>query len=125
VAEKLKPELEKYGIHILFKQGVDGSIIIGDTHEYASVRETESLDFGINTYLNDLMIEEAKQILDLPTWQMQSYWAGYYASHEQGIFEHNISDKIFICTGIGGKGMTTSAGYAKAHLEEIYDIKFS
>lgn len=119
-AQNPKPELQKYGIHILFKQGIDGSIIIGDTHEYTEVTATESIDFGINTYLNDLMIEEAKQILDLPTWQMESYWAGYYASYSEGIFEHSIADKIFITTGIGGKGMTTSAGYAKAHLEAIY-----
>jgi hypothetical protein len=70
--------------------------------------------------LNDLILDEAKQILDLPTWQMESYWAGYYASHPKGIFEHTIANKIFITTGIGGKGMTTSAGYAKAHIEEMY-----
>ncbi|SFF50895.1 TIGR03364 family FAD-dependent oxidoreductase [Thermoflexibacter ruber] len=125
LAENPKPELQRYGIHILFKQGIDSSIIIGDTHEYAGVKDTESLDFGINTYLNDLMIDEAKQILDLPTWQMQSYWVGYYASHPEGIFEHTISDKIFICTGIGGKGMTTSAGYAQMRIEAIYDTKFA
>jgi FAD dependent oxidoreductase TIGR03364 len=119
-AENPKPELQKYGIHILFKQGIDKSIIIGDSHEYADVSATESLDFGIDTYLNDLILDEAKQILDLPTWQMESYWAGYYASHPKGIFEHTIANKIFITTGIGGKGMTTSAGYAKAHIEEMY-----
>jgi FAD dependent oxidoreductase TIGR03364 len=115
-----KPELQKYGIHLLFKQGIDHSIIIGDSHEYAEANATESLDFAINTSLNDLIINEAKQILDLPTWQMQSYWLGYYTSYHKGIFEHTIADKIFISTGIGGKGMTTSAGYAKAHIEEIY-----
>ncbi|HEY1054910.1 MAG TPA: TIGR03364 family FAD-dependent oxidoreductase, partial [Emticicia sp.] len=30
------------------------------------------------------------------------------------IFEHDISPNIHIRTGIGGKGMTTSAGYAES-----------
>ncbi|MEM6803972.1 MAG: TIGR03364 family FAD-dependent oxidoreductase, partial [Bacteroidota bacterium] len=29
----------KWGVHILFKQAKDGSIILGDSHEYADVRE--------------------------------------------------------------------------------------
>lgn len=119
-AQNPKPTLQKWGIHLLFKQGTDGSIIIGDSHEYAPVSQTENLDFGINPTLNELMLDEAKLILDLPTWQMESYWAGYYATYGPGVFEHQIDNKIYITTGIGGKGMTTSAGYAAAHLKTIY-----
>lgn len=113
-------ELRKYGIHLLFKQAVDGSIIIGDSHEYVDVDQSETLDFSLNMYINDLIVAEARRIMDLPSWKMQHYWAGFYAKHPNEIFEHTIDDKIFITTGIGGKGMTTSAGYAKHHIEQIY-----
>jgi FAD dependent oxidoreductase TIGR03364 len=112
-------ELERYGIHILFKQGLDSSIIIGDSHEYALPGQEESLDFGISQYLNTLMIQEAQRILDLPSLPIQQYWAGYYASHEKGIFEYQFADRIFISTGIGGKGMSTGAGYALEHLNRV------
>ncbi|MFM9839799.1 MAG: FAD-dependent oxidoreductase, partial [Cyclobacteriaceae bacterium] len=43
-------ELKKWGIHILFKKAVDGSIIIGDSHEYADVNHTDDLGFSQNEY---------------------------------------------------------------------------
>ena len=112
-------ELRKYGIHILFKQRNDGAIIIGDSHEYVPVDQSETLDFGLNMYINDLILQEAQRIMHLPSWKIQNYWAGFYAKHPNEVFEHNIENKIFIATGIGGKGMTTSAGYAKHHIEQV------
>jgi FAD dependent oxidoreductase TIGR03364 len=119
------PEWQKpykqYGIHILFKQAINGSVIIGDSHEYADVDEKASLQFGIDMEINDLILKEAKRILTLPNWKIQNYWAGFYAQAvDGGVFEHQISDKIYFSTGIGGKGMTTGAGYSKKRIEEIF-----
>jgi glycine/D-amino acid oxidase-like deaminating enzyme len=59
--------------------------------------------------------------MNLPDWKIQNYWAGYYAqSADGGAFEHQISNKIFISTGIGGKGVTTGAGYSRKRIEEIF-----
>jgi len=112
------PELKQWGIHMLFKQRTDGSIIIGDSHEYAPVTEQDDLSGYYNEmHINELMIAEAAKIVDLPDWRMAQYWCGFYCQHnELDIFEHSIGDRIHIATGIGGKGMTTSAGYAAAHL---------
>ncbi|MES2517333.1 MAG: FAD-dependent oxidoreductase [Bacteroidota bacterium] len=110
----------KWGIHILFKQAIDGSIIIGDSHEYADVNDNAALPIGINMEINELILKESKRILSLPDWKIQNYWAGYYAqSADGGVFEHQIMDKIFISTGIGGKGMTTGAGYSRKRVEDI------
>lgn len=108
------------GIHLLFKQAPDGRIIIGDSHEYAPVREAATLDFSIDMSVNELILEEAKRIVHLPTWQIERYWAGYYSQTSHGgIFEYDIEEKIYISTGIGGKGMTTSPGYAKQRIHDI------
>ena len=69
----------KYGIHILFKQRKDGSIIIGDSHEYAPYNEADSLNFYVNNYITDLIIEEAKRIINLPNWNVALHWVGFYA----------------------------------------------
>ena len=112
---------QQWGIHILFKQAVNGSIIIGDSHEYANVDENSKLSIGIETEINDLILKEAKRIITLPNWKIQNYWAGYYAQAvDGGIYEHNIANKIYISTGIGGKGMTTGAGYSRRRIEEIF-----
>lgn len=116
--EDVDPELLQWGIHLLFKQRMDGSIIIGDSHEYAAVTDQDDLSIYYNEmHINELMIAEAKKIVQLSKWSMAQYWCGFYIQHnELDIFEHTIDQRIHIATGIGGKGMTTSAGYTKAHL---------
>lgn len=118
---KWQKPYQQWGIHLLFKQAVDGSIIIGDSHEYADVDENAQLSIGINMEINELILKEAKRILNLPDWKIQNYWAGYYAQAvDGGVFEHEIGNKIYISTGIGGKGMTTGAGYSRKRIEDIF-----
>jgi FAD dependent oxidoreductase TIGR03364 len=116
----LKP-YQHWGIHILFKQALDGSIIIGDSHEYADVSDAASLSFSISMELNALILSEARRMMSLPKWDIAHYWAGYYAqTPDGGAFTHQIDGRIYISTGIGGKGMTTSPGFAAQRIQEIF-----
>jgi FAD dependent oxidoreductase TIGR03364 len=113
-------ELEnEWGIHLLFKQAADGSVIIGDSHEYAPAYHSEKLDFGINMYVNNLMLREAQNIMRFPSWDIDSYRNGYYSTHPDGIYNITADEGIQIVTGIGGKGMTTSAGFAEYNVHQI------
>ncbi|MFD0963323.1 TIGR03364 family FAD-dependent oxidoreductase [Pseudofulvibacter geojedonensis] len=111
---------KKYGIHILFKQATDGSVILGDSHEYAVAKNIDDLGFDLNMDIDNFMINEAKKIIDLPTYEIQNRWFGMYSQCKNSdIFQHNVSDNIHIVTGIGGKGMTGSAGFAKNNIATI------
>ena len=113
-------ELKKWGIHILFKKAMDGSIIIGDSHEYADVNHTDDLGFAQNEYINRLMLNEAQRIVNFDVTKIATAWFGFYPQHnEKDIVEIDIEDKIHIRTAIGGKGMTTSAGYAEASIKKL------
>lgn len=125
-AIKLKEDADsfekKYGIHILFKQAMDGSVILGDSHEYASASAIDSLGFDLNMDIDNFMIEEAKKIIDLPTYEIQHRWFGMYSQCKtKDIFEHTVGENIHIVTGIGGKGMTGSAGFAKHNINKIFN----
>jgi FAD dependent oxidoreductase TIGR03364 len=110
------------GIHILFKQALDGSIIVGDSHAYAPVNSSDAVGFDIDTAVNELMLREAARIIELPDWRMQTYWNGYYAQMKNGdILHHAIDDHIQIITGIGGKGMTTSLGFAADSIQRTFN----
>lgn len=114
-------ELRKWGIHILFKKGIDGSIIIGDSHEYAEVNHTDDLGFKINHQVNELMISEAQRIVNFDVHKISESWAGFYPQHKtKPIVEYDIDERIHIRTAIGGKGMTSAAGYAEASIKKIY-----
>jgi FAD dependent oxidoreductase TIGR03364 len=114
-------ELKKWGIHILFKQAEDGSIIIGDSHEYAPAATWESLGYDIQEHINALILQEAQRIVTFDVNKIAKSWAGYYSQHPQEIFTDTIDNKIFIFTGIGGKGMTSSAGFAEENIATIFN----
>lgn len=112
---------KKWGVHILFKQATDGSVIIGDSHEYANAKEAGNLGFDLNMELDHFMINEAKKIITLPSYNIAHRWYGIYSQcKHRDIFTHTINSHIHIVTGIGGKGMTGSAGFAKNNIESIY-----
>ncbi|MCX2476982.1 TIGR03364 family FAD-dependent oxidoreductase [Pedobacter sp. MC2016-05] len=114
-------ELIKWGIHILFKKAVDGSFIIGDSHEYANVDQFDDLGFNLKQYVNELMLTEAQKIVNFDVRQIQHYWAGFYPQHPtKHIVEYDIDNRIHIRTAIGGKGMTASAGYAGESIKAIF-----
>lgn len=113
---------KKWGVHILFKQATDGSIILGDSHEYADAKDFDDLGFDIKLEINDFMIQEAKKIFQLPSYQIAKSWYGIYSQCKtKDIFEHTIENNIHIVTGIGGKGMTGSAGFAKQNIDRLFN----
>ncbi|QQU04855.1 TIGR03364 family FAD-dependent oxidoreductase [Myroides odoratus] len=121
-ARESKDSLEKkWGVHILFKQATDGSIIIGDSHEYADAANKDDLGFDIKQEINAFMIEEAKKIIHLPSYEIRDTWFGVYAQCKNAdIFNETIGQNLHIVTGIGGKGMTGSAGYAKENINRLF-----
>lgn len=112
---------KRWGIHLLLKQESDGGVILGDSHEYAPASAVDELGFDVNWSINNFFLSEAKEIVDLPKWTVESAWNGIYsqAENEAGVFQMTIDKHIHLVTGIGGKGMTASPGFAKHSFEEI------
>lgn len=120
-ATEHQQKLQAAGIHILFKQADDGSIILGDSHEYAPAHKQAQFGFEISTEINELMLAEAKKILTLENWTVDSTWAGYYLQSTTGdVFTKTVDDVIHIINGIGGKGMTTSPGFTAEYIQNLY-----
>jgi len=72
--------------------------------------------------IDTFMINEAKKIIDLPTYEIQKRWFGIYSQCKtQDIFEHNPSPNIHIITGIGGKGMTGSPGFSQQKINLVFN----
>lgn len=113
---------KEYGVHILFKQAMDGSIILGDSHHYAAPDQTEDLDFRLDMEVDHFIEEAAKQIIQLPNYTIKHRWYGQYCQCKTtDIFRHTLENQIHIVTGIGGKGMTGSAGYSKESINQIFE----
>lgn len=121
--EEVRPGLIDNGIHILFKQEADGSVIIGDSHHYADLHERDSLNYEDSWKVNGLIVAEAERIVQLPSNALSHSWSGYYSQMKHGgdIYAHNLDDRVYIRTAIGGKGMTASAGYADQQIASIFN----
>ncbi|XCF06932.1 TIGR03364 family FAD-dependent oxidoreductase [Tamlana crocina] len=110
----------EYGIHILFKQVNDGSVVLGDSHEYQDAINADLVGFNRNEDIDDFMIAESKKIMDLPTYKIDSRWVGVYSQCKNSdIFEYQINKNTHIVTGIGGKGMTGSPAFSEISLNKI------
>ena len=110
---------KKWGIHVLFKQAMDGSVIIGDSHEYAAIDQTDTLGFDYKQVIEDIILQEAQRMIRLPNWNIAKTWNGYYTqSKEQDIFRAYADKNILVLTAIGGKGMTASPAVAEQTISE-------
>lgn len=113
---------KKWGIHLLFKQADDGSVIIGDSHEYFSLKDRDTVSFDLLAEINDAILEYGKRMIDLDTWRIQHSWNGYYLNHPtDNIFTQDLSEHLHIATGIGGKGMSTGAGFAQHNISHVLE----
>ncbi len=119
--ESINSLVKDWGIHILFKQTEDGSIIIGDSHEYQDAIHADKLGFDLNNEINRCIIDEAMKIFNLQKWRIQLAWFGFYSQCKtKDIFIHHIEDKIHIVTGIGGKGMTAGPALAEENVNAFF-----
>ncbi len=113
---------KKWGVHILFKQAKDGSVILGDSHQYADAACIDDLGYRLDMDIDAFMLQEAKKIIDLPNYDIQRRWYGMYSQCKTSdIFNKTVGKNIHIITGIGGKGMTGSAGFAKKNIATIFN----
>lgn len=111
---------KKHGVHILLTQAADGTVVLGDSHEYADARDKDDLSYEIDHSINRFMLEEAKKIFNLQNWQLQNTWFGVYSQcKNQDIFQQTLDKRLHVVTGIGGKGMTGSPGFAEQNIQHL------
>ncbi len=110
------PEIvDAYGIHILIKQTADGSLIIGDSHEYHPLDEAPQFHQreGLNRFITDYCHDQLG--ITLPA--IQERWNGYYLTHPTDpVFTAEPDPNIHIVSSIAGKGMTTGPGFINSFL---------
>ena len=110
--------IRNYGIHLLFKQASDGSVIIGDSHEYSAFQDASLREESTSCHINETILAYGRKMITLPTWDIQKLWNGYYLIHpERQVYTETIEGRIHIVTGIAGKGMSTGPGFSRQHID--------
>ncbi|MDA1008294.1 MAG: TIGR03364 family FAD-dependent oxidoreductase [Planctomycetota bacterium] len=104
------PELDRYGIHVLAAQHADGSVCIGDSHEFADAAE-DPFDKEI---VNEMIMREFRRYARLRDFTIEYRWVGRQVRNRQRVIvceEPQPGCRVLI--GAGNSGMTLAFGHAE------------
>jgi len=99
------------GSQLLLVQRLDGSLTIGDTHEY-----DEPFGFDVDETAYDHLLARATALLGVPLPRVQRRWAGVYSEvvGTPALYHRSeVAPGVVLVTGPGGRGMTCSPAIAE------------
>ncbi|MEE4546831.1 TIGR03364 family FAD-dependent oxidoreductase [Streptomyces sp. V4-01] len=100
------PVAAAHRMQLLLVQRADGSLTVGDTHEY-----DEAFGFDVTEDPYDHLRERAAELLGRPLPAVRRRWAGVYAQCTDPaavVHREEVTDGVWLVTGPGGRGMTCS-----------------
>ncbi|MFJ5263617.1 TIGR03364 family FAD-dependent oxidoreductase [Streptomyces sp. NPDC088387] len=107
----------EHRMQLLMVQRADGSLTIGDTHEYEHPFAFDTVE---DPY--EHLASIAESFLGRPLPRIRRRWAGVYAQcTEPGRVVHRqrVRDGVWLVTGPGGRGMTCSPAMAETTADEL------
>ncbi len=96
---------------LLMVQRLDGSLTIGDTHEY-----DEPFAFDVDSGAYDHLLARASALLGAELPRVQRRWAGVYSevTGTSALYHRSpVKPGVVLVTGPGGRGMTCSPAIAE------------
>ncbi|MFD0892882.1 FAD-dependent oxidoreductase [Luteolibacter ambystomatis] len=112
LAEPSDAASDRLGIHLLVKPAPDGSLVIGDSHEYTAPDEPP--DFDQTAEVEQLLFRLAHRHLRGCPFLVSKRWLGYYAKHPEKpwIEEHPLPGVTVLC------GLTIGMSVGPAFAEQ-------
>ncbi|HEY2644050.1 MAG TPA: TIGR03364 family FAD-dependent oxidoreductase [Galbitalea sp.] len=103
------PGLIEIGANIMFTQRPDGSLIVGDSHRYAT-----TMDPFLGEATSEILLREIQRILGVSDLRILERWQGVYASSAQQPFLiAEPAPGVTVAIVTSGVGMTISFGLAE------------
>jgi len=107
------PDAASWAAQLLLVQRVDGSLTIGDTHEYE-----EPFAFDLQSSAERHLLGVAGSLLGAPLPAVERRWSGVYsqlteAAGDHLYLRHDVAAGVQVVTGPGGRGMTLAPAIAE------------
>ncbi len=107
-----QPEVAaEHAMQTLVVQRLDGSLTVGDTHEYG-----EPFDFALRAAPYEHLSSAISSLLGRPAPPVVRRWAGVYSQcvdPEKLLLRTSVADGVWVVTGPGGRGMTMAPAIAE------------
>lgn len=115
--DRLEAELPRHrdwGVHVIAAQHNDGTLTLGDSHEYAEDFAPES-----HAEVEELILDALRDFVCVPDLRIASRWHGVYLKSTVGQTQVVLQpmDRVTMVTAMGGLGMTLSWGLAQRTIQ--------
>jgi FAD dependent oxidoreductase TIGR03364 len=106
---EVRPDLLGIGANVMFTQRPNGTLIVGDSHRYAT-----TLTPFQKEATSDILLHEIEHILGVSELRVLERWQGIYASSAQQPFLiEEVAPGVTVAIVTSGVGMTISFGLAE------------
>jgi len=111
--ERLQAELpqhHRWGIHVIAAQHPDGTLTLGDSHEYGVDLPPDS-----HPEVDELILAALREFAVIPDLRIAARWQGVYLKSKIGQTQVVLHprERVTMVTAMGGLGMTLSWGLAR------------
>jgi FAD dependent oxidoreductase TIGR03364 len=109
--DRLRQELPRsfqYGVHLIVVQNTDGSLVVGDSHQYG-----DSISPFESTEAEELILAEMQRVLCLGHYAVLERWTGIYPSGSQDAFIEAVLPGVQLLSVTSGTGMSTAFALAE------------
>jgi glycine/D-amino acid oxidase-like deaminating enzyme len=99
---------------VIAAQHPDGSLVVGDSHEYAADFDPDS-----RADVEEMILEALRGFARVPDLRIASRWHGVYLKSTVGQTQVVLQprERVTLVTAMGGLGMTLSWGLAKQSVD--------
>lgn len=110
-------DLAALGIHLLIKREADGSVTIGDSHQYDP--DPAAANEAGDPRIDALILAEARRLVDLPDWTVAERWCGWYPVGNGESLVAEPEPGVHVALVLGGKGMTCAPAFARENVARL------
>ena len=102
------PRALQHGIHLIVVQSSDGSLVVGDSHQYGA-----AMPPFVPAEAEELILAEMQRVLCLGHYQVEQRWTGIYPSGPQDAFIETVLPEVQLLSVTSGTGMSTAFALAE------------
>ena len=106
------PRALQHGIHLIVVQSADGSLVVGDSHQYG-----ETMPPFTPAEVEELILAEMQRVLCLGHYAVKERWTGIYPSGEQDALIETVLPDVQLLSVTSGTGMSTAFALAEECLK--------
>ena len=106
------------GVHLIVAQSADGSLVVGDSHDYG-----DAPDPFIHEAIDELILDEFNAVLGTPPPTLERWMGVYASSSKQNWFTEQVEAGVHLTVVTCGAGMSTAFAIGEHVVEKALNQK--